>query len=285
MDGTVITLLVIVVVILLIVGLFAWVSGSSVPIRNGVQGEATIQAYRDTGMYERGTGNFGSVYQLKLLVTPVGGVGAPYVVEVKSTIDSIGDPDVGDRIPVIISPTNPMRVKVDHKRTRPPEDKGWHTADNDPGLNDPDLADLEAATRPGGFKVAFDASGRPSAGDVAALAGGVQSGAVKQIHGQAAQTLATGVHGTAVITTAQPLGKTVRDVNPDADPSRLNDPMWLFTVEATVPGEKPFPAVFGHRVPPAKLASVAPGVKLAVAVDMADHNKVAIDWDKSPVVG
>jgi hypothetical protein len=85
-------------------------------------------------MYERGTGNFGSVYQLKLLVTPVGGVGAPYVVEVKSTIDSIGDPDVGDRIPVIISPTNPKRVKVDHSRTRPPDDKGWHTANVDPDL-------------------------------------------------------------------------------------------------------------------------------------------------------
>ena len=152
-------------------------------------------------------------------------------------------------------------------------------------VTDPDLAELEAATQPGGFNVAFDASGRPSAGEVAALVGGVQSGAVKQIHGSAAQTLATGIHGTAVITTTQPLGKTVRDINPNADPSRLNDPMWLFTVEATVPGEAPFPAVFGHRVPMAKIASLAPGVKLAVAVDMADHNKVAIDWDKSPVVG
>jgi hypothetical protein len=126
--GIAITLLVFVVVILLVVGLFVWVSGSSLPIRNGVQGEATIQAYRDTGMYERGTGNFGSVYQLKLLVTPIGGVGAPYMVEVKSTIDSIVDPTIGDRIPVIISSTNPMRVKVDHSRTRPPEDNGWHTA-------------------------------------------------------------------------------------------------------------------------------------------------------------
>ena len=128
MVGIAITLLVFVVVILLVVGLFVWVSGSSLPIRNGVQGEATIQAYRDTGMYERGTGNFGSVYQLKLLVTPIGGVGAPYMVEVKSTIDSIVDPTIGDRIPVIISSTNPMRVKVDHSRTRPSEDNGWHTA-------------------------------------------------------------------------------------------------------------------------------------------------------------
>ena len=49
-------------------------------------------------------------------------------------------------------------------------------------------------------------------------------------------------------------------------------------------GEKPFPAVFGHRVPLAKLASAAPGVTLAVAVDLSDrHNEVAIDWDKSPI--
>jgi len=49
-------------------------------------------------------------------------------------------------------------------------------------------------------------------------------------------------------------------------------------------GEKPFPAVFGHRVPLAKLGAVAPGVKLAVAVNEANKNQeVAIDWDKSPI--
>ena len=286
MVGTVITILVFLVATLLIVGLFTRITGASLPIRNGVHAEAVIEAYRDTGMYERGTGNFGSIYELKLRVAPVGG-GQPVMVQVKSTIDSFVDPDIGDRIPVIVSPTNPKRVKVDHKRILPPEDKGWHTAETDGDRNpdpDPDLTDLQAATEPGGFNVAFDASGRPSADDVAALAGGVQSGAVKQIHGSAAKTLATGIHGTAVITSAQPLGKTVRDVNPNADASRLDDPMWLFTVEATVPGEEPFPAVFGHRVPPAKVASIAPGVKLAVAVDMADHNTVAIDWDKSPIL-
>jgi hypothetical protein len=51
-----------------------------------------------------------------------------------------------------------------------------------------------------------------------------------------------------------------------------------------VAGENPFPAVFGHRVPLAKLATVAPGVKLAVAVDLSDrNNEVAIDWDRSPL--
>jgi hypothetical protein len=129
--GAVIAGLAIVVSVLLIVGLFVRITGASLPIRNGVHGEATIEAYRDTGMYERGTGNFGSVYQLKLLVTPVGG-GAPVTAEVKSTIDRIVDPSIGDRIPVIISPTNPRRVKVDHSRTRPRDDNGWHTTENDP---------------------------------------------------------------------------------------------------------------------------------------------------------
>jgi hypothetical protein len=70
-----------------------------------------------------------------------------------------------------------------------------------------------------------------------------------------------------------------------ADPSRIDDPMWLFTIEAKLPGEAPFPAVFGHRVPIAKVSSVVPGMKLAVSVDMDDHNKVAIDWDRSPLAG
>ncbi len=57
--------------------------------------------------------------------------------------------------------------------------------------------------------------------------------------------------------------------------------MWLFTLEVSLAGQAPFPAVFGHRVPLAKLASVAPGVKLAVAVDETDKNEeVAIDWDQ-----
>jgi len=107
---------------------------------------------------------------------------------------------------------------------------------------------------------------------------------VRQIKGSAAQLLATGTHGTAVITTAMPLGKTVRDIDPTASADKLNDPVWVFTVEVSLAGQAPFPAVFGHRVPLAKLASVAPGVKLAVAVDESDkNNEVAIDWDRSPL--
>ena len=103
-------------------------------------------------------------------------------------------------------------------------------------------------------------------------------------HGSAAKLLATGTHGTAVITTAQPLGKKVRDIDPKADPARLDDPIWLFTLDVTLAGRSPFPAMFGHRVPAAKVSELAPGVKLAVAVDESNPAaECAIDWDRSPL--
>ena len=184
---------------------------------------------------------------------------------------------------------------------RTPAAGGAPEAGSDPGLAglDPELQELvrQAAASAGaaasptaaadgkvGLEFQFDASGRPAAGQVANVIGAVASGQMRTIRGKAEELLATGVHGTAVVTTAAPLGKTVRDINPNADPSRLNDPMWLFTVQVTVPGEQPFPAVFGHRVPLAKAASMAPGVRLAVAVNLEDrNNEVAIDWERSPL--
>ena len=130
----------------------------------------------------------------------------------------------------------------------------------------------------------FDASGQPDMAKSRRSRAASEAASANTIKGSADQLLATGTHGTATITTAMPLGKTVRDINPAADPSRLNDPVWLFTVEVTLAGQAPFPAVFGHRVPMAKLGAVAPGVKLAVAVNEANKNQeVAIDWDASPV--
>jgi hypothetical protein len=161
---------------------------------------------------------------------------------------------------------------------------------------DPELAELyrlaparQQAAAPAadgkiGLEFQFAADGRPAPGQVQNVVGAVVSGQMRTIRGKADELLATGTHGTAVVTSASPLGKTVRDINPNADPSRLNDPMWLFTVEVSVAGENPFPAVFGHRVPLAKLASIAPGVRLAIAVNMANrNNEVAIDWERSPL--
>jgi hypothetical protein len=250
-------------------------SGTTAPVKNGVPSTAMIASITDTGMTITSptAGPDAPVYKLELQVTPIGGAGAPYSVEIKEAIPRLYIPMVlpGATIGVMIDPTDPMKVSPDFSRI------GQGAAPMAQGVS-------MTPAGPGGFAMDFDANGQPAAGEVAAVATGVRSGQVNTIKGSADQLLATGTHGTAVITTAMPLGKTVRDINPAADPSRLNDPVWLFTVECTLAGQAPFPAVFGHRVPIAKLAAVAPGVKLAVAVNEANKNQeVAIDWDASPI--
>jgi len=129
--------------------------------------------------------------------------------------------------------------------------------------------------------LSFDARGVPAAGGVESLLGAVRSGAVPTIKGSYETITATGVRGTAVITTAMPFGKTAGQLNPSVNPERFNYPVWVFTVEVTLAGEQPFPAVFGHFVRPDKVALLAPDVRLAVAVDPQNKNQdVAIDWGK-----
>jgi hypothetical protein len=130
MLGIVLVLLAVVAPFVLVVVIFVALAGASLPIRNGVPGEAIIKACADTGMKnsKSSLGPGGRLYKLSLLVTPVGGVGAPYMVEIKSTIDGLG---LGDCMPVIISPTNPMRVKVDHNRIPKPDHSAWQSVDDD----------------------------------------------------------------------------------------------------------------------------------------------------------
>jgi hypothetical protein len=212
--------------------------------------------------------------------------------------------DKADPATNLLAPTpDGVRAQQDRAFTDALAGRTPSPADPGSGALDPELQeliDLEAAAggskvgqAPGdgpatdgreGLSLQFDASGRPMAGQVEHVVDGVASGQLRTIRGKSDEILASGVHGTAVVTTASPLGKTVRDINPNADPSRLNDPMWLFTIQVSLPGQQPFPAVFGHRVPLAKLAFVMPGVRLAVAVNPADpSNEVAIDWDQSPL--
>ena len=267
-------------VLVAVVACVVWavrVTGFSLPIWNGVRSEGTIVAWRDTGMAESsGAGSLGStIYDLQLEVMPVRG-GAPVTTHVRAQLDSFMDPSVGTRVPIIISPTNPKRVKVDHSRLAPPLDKSWHTATGSaPGA-------IPTGAKPG-LDFAFDANMNPATTSLDDVVGGVATGTQKIIHNSAAQILASGMRGTAVITTCQPLGKTVRQMNPHAT-AHLDDPEWLFTVKVTVPGNGTWPAVMGHYVPQAKVGTVGPGVGLAVAVNMADKmNEVAIDWDQSPL--
>ena len=257
-------------------------TGIEGPIANGVPSTALIAGITDTGttISSPSVGPEAPVYQLTLQVTPMGGAGAPYQTQVKAAIPRLYIPMVlpGATIGVMIDPTNPMKVSPDFSRMG---QMGGAMPGAVPGA-------IPGAQQPvnmtGAFNMNFDANGQPDTGQVAAAAAGVRSGEVKTIRGSAAELLASGTRGTATITTAMPLGKTVRDINPNADPARLNDPMWIFTVECDVPGQGQFPAVFGHRVPLDKLAYVAPGAKLAVAINMANRNQeVAIDWDQSPI--
>jgi hypothetical protein len=254
-------------------------TGTTEAVKNGVPSDSIITGIADTGttISSPSAGPEAPVYKLTLQVKPMGGAGAPYQVEIKEAIPRLYVPMIlpGAPLGVFIDPVNPQHVSPDWSRV------GAYAAPLAGGAPNGGVS-LTAA--PGGFNMDFDASGRPADGEVAAVATGVRSGQVNTIKGSADQLLASGTRGTAVITTAMPLGKTVRDINPAADPSRLNDPVWIFTVECDVPGQGQFPAVFGHRVPLAKLAAVAPGVKLNVAVNLANKNQeVAIDWDTSPI--
>jgi hypothetical protein len=243
-------------------------------MKNGIPAVAVIESIAETGMTitSPSIGPDAAVYKLGLLVTPPGD-GTPYKTEVTQAIPRIFIPMIvpGAKVGIVIDPADQQHVDVDWQRF---------------GAGQAGAADAAAGgfMQIAGVNVGFDAAGNPAGDGLAALVSGVRSGAVPQIKGSAAQLLATGTHGTAVITTAQPLGKTVRDINPAADADKLNDPMWLFTLEVSLAGQAPFPAMFGHRVPLAKVASIAPGVKLAVAVNEAERNAdVAIDWDRSPL--
>ena len=244
------------------------------PIANGVPGTAVIESVGDTGVTVTmpSVGPDAPDYKLGLQVTP--GDGRPsYHADVRALIPRIFVPMIvpGARVGVMIDPANPARVTVDFDHFKASDDESAAGAGT-------------AAAAKGAFNLDFDPSGQPNGQQVSTIVSRVHAGTMPMIHGSADQLLATGTHGTAVITTASPLGKTVRDVNPNADPSRLDDPMWMFTLEVKLPGQDPFPAVMGHRVPVSKLALLGPGVKLAVAVDESDkHNEVAIDWDKSPI--
>jgi hypothetical protein len=264
-------------------GGFGGLMGSMGSIKNGVPGAAVIQSVSETGMTisSPSIGPEAAVYRLGLQVTPPGGV--PYDTEVTHAIPRVFMPMTvpGARIGVLIDPANPQKVVPDFQRYMNPDGATGAGATVEAGQGAMMTAGGVMSTA--GVNVTFDAQGHPTSG-LDSLVGAVRSGQVPQIKGKAATLLATGTHGTAVVTSAQPLGMKVRDVDPNAEPSHLDDPMWLFTVEVTLAGRPPFTAMFGHRVPAAKVGQVAPGAKLAVAVDESNPSQeCAIDWDRSPL--
>jgi len=272
-------------------------------IKNGIPAAADVQSITDTGttISSPSAGAEAPVYRFQLLVTPPGG-GPPYQTQTTHAVPRMYVPMVmaGMRMGIKIDPKNPMRVVPDWDRISAPAlDASTGTAQAGPGGRTvtmtfngapPAGSAFAAAEAVSGAKgaptLSFDASGMPASGGVESLVGAVRSGSVPTIRGSFETILATGTHGSAVITTAMPFGKTAGEVNPSVNPARFNFPVWVFTVEVSLAGQAPFPAVFGHFVPPQKIGQVAPGVRLAVAVDPENPNQdVAIDWEKSPLVG
>jgi hypothetical protein len=251
------------------------IGGLTGRIKNGVAGTALVRGFSETGttISAPSTGPEAPVYKLDLMVSPP--TGAPYPVETKQAIPRIVLPFFvpGITVPVDIAPARPDRVRVNWQRFQ----IGGQGAGMAAG---PDSV-MEFPSGGGTVDLTF-VNGRPVDG-VEDVVSAVRSGSMPTTYGSAAELLARGTRGTAVITTAMPLGKRAVDVNPAVDPAVADDPMWLFTLEVTVPGEAPFPAVFGHRVPKVHVARVAPGLALQVAVNLAERNQdVAIDWDALP---
>lgn len=94
-------------------------------------------------------------------------------------------------------------------------------------------------------------------------------GMVRSARGKA-RLLATGLAGTATISSVR---QTSMMVN--------NQPVLAFELLVQVPGRPPYTATLRELIPFIRLAQVQPGNTLAVRVDPARPERVAIDWGAS----
>jgi hypothetical protein len=129
-------------------------------------------------------------------------------------------------------------------------------------------------------QVVIDFSGGAVAG---AAAGADSSPAVPGLPGakvgSAAELLAKGRRGTAVITAMQDMGD-ISDLGlQDATAEGADDRVFVIQLEVKLPGRDPYSATIGHRVPERLVGKVGPRTAVDVAVGRGDDQEVAIDWD------
>jgi hypothetical protein len=212
----------------------------------GVDAAAQIVSVNDTGM----TINNNPRIAVTLQVAPTDG-SAPFQLSKKVTVSRVSIPRPGDVLGVRYDPS-------DH--------------DNFEFVELP----ASAAAPVGAENPFLDTA---SAGQIAAAAA-AEPGEVQR--GSAAELLATGQRMTAIVREFSPTGQTVGQVDPTKpDP---NDPLYVFKVEMPTGGGSPIEATFIHRVPEAKVGTLALGEQLGVAVNPANPTReVAIDWAASPV--
>jgi hypothetical protein len=210
----------------------------------GVNATGQVVAVKDTGM----TINDNPRVALTLQVTPADGSPA-FEVSKKQTVSRVAIPRAGDAFLV---------------RYDPDDHDNWELTAATQGSDDV-----------GGGQFLEDASAGQIAAAATAAPGEVQ-------RGSAAELLATGQRMNAIVREFSPTGQTVGDVDPTKpDPG---DPLYVFKVEMPTGGGTPIEATFIHRVPESKVATLALGEQLGVAVNPANPTReVAIDWDASPV--
>jgi hypothetical protein len=250
-------------------------------IENAVPSTAVVRSIDETMQrIQTSMAGFNIVYKISMLVTPPGG-GAPYAAVCRHDIPSEMVPYLqpGTTIRVLIDPKRRKRVLPDLSQAEPGDlqyqfSNAIAQAMGTPaGPNGPVTVVRRSNT---GFGVSRGAPPVTNLGETP-LQGALLS---------AAQLLATGTRGTALIKSVSPLGITVGQVSPGSDAATLNDPLWMFSAEIALPDRSPYTAAFGTRVPLEKTSIVTAGSLVNVAVDPADPGRrIAIDWHSSPLEG
>lgn len=96
--------------------------------------------------------------------------------------------------------------------------------------------------------------------------------------GSAAELLASGKEGKAVITAMQDMGD-ISDLGlQESSAPGADDRVFLIQLEVKLPGRDPYTATIGHRVPEHLVGKVGPRTEVVVAVGRGDDQEVAIDW-------
>jgi len=95
-----------------------------------------------------------------------------------------------------------------------------------------------------------------------------------------AELLETGRRGTARITSAQDVGKTIGDLGlAEPGDEEWDDSLFVFGLQVKIPGRASYAVQVAQRIPDDLVGTVGPGAEVKVAVDRDDpEHRVAIDW-------
>jgi hypothetical protein len=90
------------------------------------------------------------------------------------------------------------------------------------------------------------------------------------------QLMANGLAGTGRVT-------SIESTRMSFGSGANADPVVAFELEVRLPDREPYAVAFQQRVPHLLVGAILPGTGLAVRVDPADAQRVAVDFDQPPV--